>query len=381
MFFYILFWLAIKDDFDLMWMNWIDIFFFSSDQLFESFLISPLTNLQLTPTDDSRFSCSRDSTFDIFSRTNTTRYFSSLSTEALRTIDSDTSFNIQQSDIIRMENETARTFYVFNETISEKERKTVIFLAVVLDIFLFLRCITSLVIGSARISRALSVEKSEHCQRLAPRKSEPMRKIVHMLSKKKWYESVKLTGSDVETPIVRSSCTQESLLSLKNFLLEANPVPVSRPAFTDKRNHRESFASCLLFRCLLRLKLHDNRHTNFSPNFKFPKCQYQFYIKTEYSSREGQMLKLIMILAIVTVAFVSAIWSDKVLQPDVVLSLIRLPELSSLWLQICGDPKRDVMRCSEQNNGCGFSESSVFHFRTHLSHLHIIMNLLVANGK
>lgn len=354
----------------------------SSDQLFESFLVSPLTDLQLAPTGGTRFTCSRDSTFDdAFSRTNTTRYFASLNIEALQAFD----FSTQQSDleIIRPEYETAGTFYSFNETISEMERKTVILLAVVLDVFLFLRCVTALVIGIVRIRQALSVEKSGCCQRLVPPKSERKRKILHMLSKKKWYESVKLTGSDVEMPIVRSSCTQESLLSLKNFLPEANPDPISHPSCLDKRNYRESFASCLPFGCLLRLRLDENRHKHFSRNFKFPKYQYQFYIKqsTESSSGEGRILKLVVVLCIITVALVSARWSDQILQPDVILSLTRMPKFSSLWLQICGDLKQDATRCSDQNNYCDLSKSFVFHMRTHLSHLHVLMNLLITKGK
>lgn len=353
--------------------------------MFESFLVSPLTNLQLVPTGGTRFTCSRDSTFDdVFSRTNTTRYFASLSTEALQAIDFNDSFSMQQSRLntIQTEYGTAGAYF-FNKTISETERRTVILLAVVLDFFLFLRCLTSLVIGIIQIRQALSVEKSAHCQRLAPQKSERKRKILHMLSKKKSYESLKLTGSDVEMPIVRSSCTQESLLSLKNFLPEANRDPISHPSFTEKRNYRESFTSCLPFRFLLRLKLHDDKHKQFSRNFKSPKCQYQFYIKqsTESSSGEGRILKLIVVLGIISVALVSAIWSDQILQPDVILSLTRMPKFSSLWLQICGDLKKVVTRCSEENNDCDLSESFVFHMRTHLTHLHILMNLLISKGK
>lgn len=355
--------------------------------MFESFLVSPLTSLQLTPTGGTRLTCSPDSTFDdAFSRTNTTRYFASLNSEALQTFDSNaSSFNVLQSDqeIIRMENETAGTFHIFNETISERERRTVILLAVLLDIFIFLRSMTSLIIGIVRIRKALSVEKSENCQRRGPQKSESKRKIMHMLSKKKWYESVMLSGSDVEMPIVRSSCTQESLLSLKNFLPETNSDPIPRPSFTDKQKYRESFPSCLPFECLLRLKMHDNRHRHFSRNFKFPKCQYQFYVKqpTERTSREGRFLKLFVVLGVVTVAFVSATWSDQILQPDVISSLTRMPKFSSLWLQICGDLKKDVTRCSEQNNDYDLPESDVFHWRTHLSHLQILMNLLITKGK
>lgn len=346
---------------------------FSSDDLFQVHVVSPMNSLELSPNEYSGCASSWFNSFtDAFIRTDSTRFFASLTTSAHELFDNGSgAYDPDSTDdqFSFRENEKAEYKKIWNRVIVEINWRVVLFLGVLMDIALFVRRAVLLVVDVARIRKSL-------LSRIIT-KLEQKRRFVSLSSRRrKWYDAITLSGSESEVP-PPFVCPVSQKHGANNVApppnCTPNPPPDSPTSHrrdhniadtvlnTSRRFHSDSVVSALL-------NSHKRNTTRTRGSFYRVRLDMQM-------SHVDRVFILTVILATVVFLFSFAVFCNAVLDPRFVLYFLNVRQFSTAWQGIFQRLKEDWTRWTE-HSGTEFAESDIRQARIYLSQLHVLANLM-----
>lgn len=311
---------------------------------------------------------------DALIRTDSTRFFASLTTSAHGLFDNGSGYALDSANEQSFrENEMADYKKVWNRVVVEINWRFIFFLGVLMDIVLFFRRTVSLAIDIVRIRKSLLGRIT---------KLEQKRRFVSLTSRRrKWYEAVTMSGSENEAapPFVCSvsACSQKhesnNVGTSLNFTQNHPPaVSISHHNIADTglrtshRFHSDSVVNALL-----------NSHKRSTTRTRSGLYHVRLNVDMSHVDR---VFTLTLILAAVVFLFSFAVFCNTVLDPRFVLYFLNVRQFSSAWQGIFQRLKEDFTRWTERSDA-EFAESDIRQAGIYLSRLHVLANLMYQGNR